>query len=348
MSEQIDDIYKPERIKAKLISLDSDIFIHIEDRGSKVFWINLFKSINPTIDTKIQVHNGCDAIIRSIILPDNAFEQQIVILDSDYHRYLDPNECATFESDFIFQTYYHSVECYVGNPALLVSNCLSATTEAPNFDFAHFFKAYSKAIYPMFLRFIHEKQKKSTKIDDGNFLKIISFDFCQNNEIRTESNKTHQGLIEQNGKVIIDHVQKKVQEYLSNNPVADNEALAATSQHLRSKGVTEDNAFGFIRGHNLYAWLLCLLENVAEHDCMTKAENEIANSSDLNEEQKKVQKNNLYNHAGYRRGKENPGEGLEKKMKTLLDNNLVRMDSTLPFFVKNKEKITHFFNKYWS
>lgn len=123
--------------------------------------------------------------------------------------------------------------------------------------------AYSKEIYPLFLLFLYDHRQKERKLPNADFFKLLSFPYSNNR-------------IDDNGDYIITTLHKRVTlpiSYLKS--IYPNYDEAVEKAKYERLGLTEENTYLYIRGHNLY-------------DLITKLGEEICNILKRNEKKTSV------------------------------------------------------------
>lgn len=156
-------------------------------------------------------------------------EYLLVALDSDLDYLLDLN-VDVFQNQFVFQTYAFSIENLLWHCERLEVICISAVNCSKSIKEGNIEKAimgWSKAVYPMFLRFLKSGGKDVeilTRIIDAINIDELNFDYSS---------------------LYVPAFNDKEFE-----------------EKLRRKGVRETNIYLFVRGHNIEAQFKKLCEKL--------------------------------------------------------------------------------------
>lgn len=219
--------------------------IHLEDKEDQLFWDSLFKLYFPNEKfnfiaySKSPSGNNTTGCTQCLAYKKYLNKNFLICIDSDY-RYLlqDPDIDI---NHFIFQTYTYSFENHLCANNRLSTTC-SDCCNIPNtvFDFNLFLKQYSKIIYELFIW--HFALNKSGLFPICDFMSIIT-----ENEIETD-NQASSFLA-----IIDKKARTKIEELKKIYPTFDFEKERYSLNQL---GITEENTYLYIRGHNLFD--LCL------------------------------------------------------------------------------------------
>jgi uncharacterized protein YlaN (UPF0358 family) len=141
----------------------------------------------------------------------------------------------------MFHTYTYATENYLCYAPSLRNVCVKATkNDTRIFDFERFMAAYSRAIYPLFLWYVHSAQLSHESVFTlAEFRAAVRFGYV---DIRRNGENTLAWL-ERN----VEHRREALER---ENPemVAEVEAMG---ERLKSKGVEEDNCYLYMHGHTL-------------------------------------------------------------------------------------------------
>lgn len=232
------------RIRDDIFLMRLDHAILVEGESDKPFWDELWKQVIPdryyiysNVHYPAPNTAGKTALIKHYI--SHASRDFLICLDSDFDYLLEPPPLP----DFVFQTYVHSVEsylCYAPSlPALLIKGVQS---EDALFDFEQFFLQYSSLSYQWLSSQLYQHTRNGTPIETSPSFKSI-----------TEPEQDLQKLSEQSG---IAHQFDSLQ---------GKPDFQRFEQGLNERGLAADNAYLFIRGHDLMERIvLKLLKCVAQ------------------------------------------------------------------------------------
>lgn len=237
-----------KRFKAELRLYGATAAVHLENKNDEVFWGKVLRHVCPggkfrfiagSRNPNGNVTCGCSQCLQYKPFLSRKF---IIAIDSDY-RYLS-EEPDIDARHHILQTYTYSFEnhfCYADNVNRAVQEaCQSATTMTDEYDFRTFLAGYSRIVYPLlvwqlyladcnpeaFPKHVFHRLltlpvgKRSLDNDGGALLQVL--------KIRAHKMRTH---------------------FRRLYPEAD---LRWHEKRCRELGVRPDNAYLFVRGHQLY------------------------------------------------------------------------------------------------
>ncbi|MBP6611229.1 MAG: DUF4435 domain-containing protein [Paludibacter sp.] len=221
--------------------------IHLEDRIDEVFWKPLFNAIFP--DSRFNFIFESDSIIgnktsgceQCLKYKDYLSKRFFICIDSDYRYLLQESNISA--ANFIFQTYTYSIEnhlCYASKLNAVPEQCTGV--ENVLFDFENFLLQYSNALYEAYswhLYFI--KRGDSEIFSKEDFNKILSLNGMPDFNI----NNNGSDFI----KELTARCNSKVAELKSKNHLVD---IEPEQMYFESLGLTRDNTYLYIRGHNLF------------------------------------------------------------------------------------------------
>ncbi|PMH07406.1 DUF4435 domain-containing protein [Vibrio splendidus] len=208
--------------------------VYVEGHEDVPFWRNLF--LEQSVDVEVVAYvfsadaNGKGTIIRDIRNGTlDLGEFLIVALDSDYDYLMDLNN-DIFSSEFVFQTYAYSIENLLWHPRRLDSICKTAACcdhlIADN-DIWYSISSWSRKLYPDFIRFL-----KTNRTETSGLQEIID-------SIKIEVSSNYSDLVIE--------------------PLNLEDELLVS---LQNKGLTKDNIFLFVRGHNIEEVMQAICQNV--------------------------------------------------------------------------------------
>lgn len=234
-----------KRFKAELKLYGATAAIHLENKNDEVFWSRVMRKAYPQgkfrfiASSRSHTGNdtcGCTQCLQYLDFLDEKFW---IAIDSDY-RYLG-EEWFMHPKYFVLQTYVYSFEnhlCFSAN-----MNRALQQTVAPykiDFDFDAFLKEYSFIIYPIMVW-----QLYLADIDPDAFPKSVFH--------RMLNIKVPGDFYKKNGDSVLDILRDRSRKFQlalkKRYPDADYTWHEARCNEL---GVRRDNAYLFVRGHNLY------------------------------------------------------------------------------------------------
>lgn len=245
--------------KASAQMLRIDGYVHVEGRDDKPFWEAVLHQYLPhkkfVFLTQSQSERGMLASGVSQCLKYRKWldERFFICIDSDY-RYL-MNEEGIDASHYIFQTYTYSIENHYCYENRLDDICFKAAgVKNDVFDFSAFLKQYSAMIYELFVCHIFLQEADSEVFTKGEF-----------NAITALKREGESFAVKDKGRGLLDHLSAKVaakmaalhQEY----PHFD---MTPMRERLAQIGVTRENCYRFVRGHDLFDGLLMICKRVCD------------------------------------------------------------------------------------
>ncbi len=253
-----------KRIRGELRLLRLDCAVRVEGKydTDEIFWSHLMRNVLPDLTFKVYRYANyptAPAFGKSNVLKFKEFAARdfILCVDSDYDYLLEKED---LNHPFIFQTYTYSVEnyqCYAPSLLLILKRFLDL--ESVDYDFVDLMNRYSSIVHRLLVYSLF-----SMKID-GEFNAdkcglAIGFDSLQDIEL---------GLID-----LVQNIENQclilAERY---------DALPEFSDfklRIAELGLTESNAYLFIRGHDLKDKVIKkFLERIAEPLKNTEFENRI-------------------------------------------------------------------------
>lgn len=252
-----------KRYKAELKLYGATACIHLENKNDEIFWGKILKHAHPKARFRFiygsrnpngNMTYGCTQCLHYRLFLDRQF---LIAIDSDY-RYL-TQEPYIVSHNYILQTYTYSFEnhfCYApnANRALQLA-CESAVPVTDLFDFEKFLTRYSQTVYPLLVWQLY----LSSAVGDDAFPKHV-FHRLLTLTVGARSIADH-------GAKLIETLSLRTQKLLTHfrrrYPDHDFTWFEARCSTL---GVTRNNAYLFIRGHQLYDCLVMIGRKVvSEH-----------------------------------------------------------------------------------
>jgi hypothetical protein len=243
--------YNPQQLPDVLPPEDDRhlVRVYVEGYEDVAFWRGIFDHFrNPYLRFEISVPNREDLpkgkkVLMGMIGNTSA-EDVLLCVDSDFDYLFDgatEQSRAILEAENMFHTYTYATENYLCYAPSLRNVCVKATkNDTRIFDFERFMAAYSRAIYPLFLWYVHSAQLSHESVFTlAEFKAAVRFGYV---DIRRNGENTLAWL-ERN----VEHRREALER---ENPemVAEVEAMG---ERLKSKGVEEDNCYLYMHGHTL-------------------------------------------------------------------------------------------------
>lgn len=262
------------------------VTVEVEDTIDRDFWSDLLGNLCPEkefhFDPYHTILNGDDSLKRKgkgksqIINASSDFNAwHIGCVDSDYDWILSDYTKAgkaISSTKYLLQTYAYSIENLMCLSCTLEDFCSENTEETAEFDFDDYLVRLSKAIYPLLVWSTYLCSK-----DDHAFTASAWREVLVNTEKDTESSLA---LIETKAKAIVDEFDKNYAEEL----VIKNDF---ESSHIWMKDITEEDAYLYVRGHELFDFILNSVLNPIIIN-LRNLHREKIKSSDMDEETRKT------------------------------------------------------------
>ena len=243
--------YNPARLPDILPPEDDRYLVHVFVEGYEdvAFWRGIFDNFhNPYLRFEISVPNRDDLpkgkkVLMSMIGKTRK-EEVLLCVDSDFDYLFDGSTEQSREilgAQNMFHTYTYATENYLCYAPSLRNVCVRATkNDTRIFDFVRFMEAYSTAIYPLFLWYVHSAQLSHESIFTlAEFRASVRLGYV---DIRHNGEGTLAWL-ERN-------VARRIRSLEEDNP-AMSEAVTALGERLRERGVEPNNCYLFMHGHTL-------------------------------------------------------------------------------------------------
>lgn len=216
--------------------------VHLEDEEDIFFWDTILQKCDagkylyiPYSKSK-EGHDthGCEQCLKFLPFLSDTF---FICIDSDY-RYLlqQPNIDA---KHYVLQTYTYSWENHLCEKSSLEANCKTVGLIS-DFDFTSFLSELSHILYKPLLILLHSKQHDDKEITDKEFNGCLP-------------KQCHRKELEDSGKQLLANISGRFTELIDKHkPYIEELNLDNESKRYEQLGLTEDNAYLHIRGHNLF------------------------------------------------------------------------------------------------
>jgi len=239
------------------IEYELTAYVHVEAFDDAIFWEKTFTYLLPDKKFNFIYHSltlfGSDAtgVRHCLKYKDYLSKRFFICIDSDYRHLL--QEADISPANFIFQTYTYSIEnhlCYAAKLNTIAAQCTGVADKI--FDFEAFLLAYSHAVYEAFIWHLYFlKQGDVDTFSKDEFNMILSLNGMPGFSINN------------NGEVIINELtarcNTKVAELKATYPLVN---LATEQAHFTALGLTRENTYLYVRGHNLYDMIVKLGKEV--------------------------------------------------------------------------------------
>lgn len=249
---------------AKRFALDAKMFrcraaVHVENKDDVIFWGNVLKHFRP--EDKFHFiagsrneygHETC-GVTQCLKYFDYLCRDFFICIDSDY-RYLLRDKKMDIRH-FVLQTYTYSFEnhhCFAEG----LDEVCERVTHLKNtiFDFNKFLTEYSNILYELFIWHLYFQNAEPIRFSQNEFDSYISL----------VPNRSYP-VTRDNAARVLDELRMRVEcklGYLGRRyPHAD---LQIVKERYRKLGLTPDNVYFFIRGHNLYDMITYICKEVCK------------------------------------------------------------------------------------
>ena len=225
--------------------------VHVEGKTDRPFWEPMFRrsfpnerfyfiSYSKSINGKET--SGCWQCLK---FRKHLNKRFFICIDSDYRLLMQEKDIDI--KHLIFQTYTYSFENHLCFSATLNRVCKIVTGfENTVFDFEIFFKRFSSIIYEFFVWHLALQRRRLEGLSKSEFMQIISL-----RGMPFDINRQSKTLLAILNRRVIRHVRL----FEANFPDMDIEREKA---HFATIGLREDNAYLYIRGHNLYSLVVAI------------------------------------------------------------------------------------------
>lgn len=236
--------------------------VFVEGYEDVAFWRGIFDHFhNPYLRFEISVPTRDDLPKGKKVLlsmADSAGEELLLCMDSDFdYLFEDEDEQSRkiVESPYMFHTYTYATENYLCYAPSLHNICVKAVKNDTHiFDFEHFMREYSRAIYPLFLWYAYSASRNTESI-----FTLVDF--------KASVRLGYLDIVD-NGANTIAWLRRNVDRRLESLTAAHPEMareIPDFAERLRKKGVEMENTYLYMHGHTLMdCVVMTLLEGVCE------------------------------------------------------------------------------------
>jgi hypothetical protein len=258
-----------KHFKDSLLFINKDVAIRIESEEDTNFWDFTFQTAIPELRVEFFPESktrkpGSRGKSQILLLKEFADRELVLCIDSDYD-YLLENE--SIKKTYIFQTYVYSIEnywSYAEGLQIAIEN--STDTQNNNFRFVDYMKIYSNVIYDWLIYSIYSK-----KMNDG----MLSVRRC-GEEIGFDITFPLSGLRQL--KPRLKTLSRPYEELYGKK-----KDFQSFKTHLSELGLNKDNAYSFVRGHDLFDRVIIPLMKVLVDKTIQDRFNLLRTNGDIDE-----------------------------------------------------------------
>lgn len=219
--------------------------VHLEDKEDTFFWDAILQKCNAgkyyyihySKSRRNHDTRGCEQCLKFLPFLSNTF---FICIDSDYRYLLQQHNIDA--KHYVLQTYTYSWENHFCEKSSLKDNCKIAGLIS-DFDFSYFLSGLSHILYKPLLILLHSKQHNDKELTDKEFNGCFP-------------KQCHREELKDNGKQLLVNISGRLTELLDKyKSYIELLNLDNERQRYEQLGLTEDNAYLHIRGHNLFELL---------------------------------------------------------------------------------------------
>lgn len=268
---------------AKRFALDAKMFrcraaVHVENKDDIAFWSAVLKHFRPgdkfhfIAGSRNEYGNETYGVTQCLKYFPYLSPDFFICIDSDY-RYL-LRERHIDVKHFVIQTYTYSFEnhhCFADG----LDDVCCRVTRLKNtvFDFNRFLTEFSNILYELFIWHLY--------FQNADPIRFSQFEFDHYLNLTTSRSYP---LVYDNGGRALDELRVRVERKLKffgrKYPHAN---LEVVRQKYLQLGLTSDNVYLFVRGHNLYNLILLICKEVCKAVLRREKRNRMATREMLNE-----------------------------------------------------------------
>ncbi len=268
---------------AKRFALDAKMFrcraaVHVENKDDIAFWSAVLKHFRPgdkfhfIAGSRNEYGNETYGVTQCLKYFPYLSPDFFICIDSDY-RYL-LRERHIDVKHFVIQTYTYSFEnhhCFADG----LDDVCCRVTRLKNtvFNFNRFLTEFSNILYELFIWHLY--------FQNADPIRFSQFEFDHYLNLTTSRSYP---LVYDNGGRALDELRVRVERKLKffgrKYPHAN---LEVVRQKYLQLGLTSDNVYLFVRGHNLYNLILLICKEVCKAVLRREKRNRMATREMLNE-----------------------------------------------------------------
>ena len=243
--------------------------VHLEDWEDVLYWDTMIQCVSPgrynylahSKSDNGHLASGSSQCLKYVGYMSNKF---FACIDSDMNYLLQASNIDV--AHYVAQTYTYSWENHYAEANGLQDRLASVQPAiAQKFDFRCFLSEYSKAVYHPLLALLYCLRNKDSRLSRKDFAACLPHQ-CKAAELLN------------NGKGLLSKISKDLACMMNSSGVLSDIDFAAEEARYSAMGLTEDNAYLHIRGHNLYD----LLKSMGHQLCSVHHvdfENQVLNAS---------------------------------------------------------------------
>ena len=247
--------YSPDESKkaSVLTGKPNRVTVEVEDNIDREFWRDLLSDLCPEKELHFNCYQtivkGKDVVLskgktRIIKMADTLNDYHIGCVDSDYDWLL-----SGFTEDgkvitgnkYLLQTYAYSIENLMCLSSTLVDFCCNTTEETTDFDFSGYMSRLSQAVYPLLIWSLYLYSQGYETFTPTAWRDVLV------NTIRDA---------EASLAMVAEKTKEKVETLDKDFASEIDEKDKLEAKLADEKSVNSDNAYLFVRGHELFDHLL--------------------------------------------------------------------------------------------
>lgn len=233
--------------------------VHVENKSDIDFWSQVLNHFRPQDSfhfisgSRNEFGHETSGVTQCLKYFDYLNPHFFICIDSDY-RYL-LRERRINVRHFVLQTYTYSFEnhlCYAGGLDEVCSHVTNLENDL--FDFRAFLKGFSNILYPLFIWHLYFQNTDPFLFTSSEFNSYVVL-----------PNTRALPLVQDNGARALHEIGKRVACKLN---MLEKDYPAVNLDKVKEKylklGVTPDNVYLYIRGHNLYDMVTLMCKEVCK------------------------------------------------------------------------------------
>ena len=268
---------------AKRFALDAKMFrcraaVHVENKDDIAFWSAVLKHFRPgdkfhfIAGSRNEYGNETYGVTQCLKYFPYLSPDFFICIDSDY-RYL-LRERHIDVKHFVIQTYTYSFEnhhCFADG----LDDVCCRVTRLKNtvFDFNRFLTEFSNILYELFIWHLY--------FQNADPIRFSQFEF--DHYLNLTTSRSYPLVYDHGGRALDElrvRVDRKLKFFGRKYPHAN---LEVVRQKYLQLGLTSDNVYLFVRGHNLYNLILLICKEVCKAVLRREKRNRMATREMLNE-----------------------------------------------------------------
>ncbi|HBR5678826.1 DUF4435 domain-containing protein [Klebsiella pneumoniae] len=265
--------------KTKLFSSKTKVLVWVESDDDKRLWINAFKKFKDNYNFSFfcasehefddgVFSDGCCRIFKllktgNIILGKHC----IACLDSDF-SFISDNYKAKgkefLQTEYVYETYVHSKEnLYFNKNGIndFISQLVGEDIEQHHINLSEIYDAISKSVHGVFLNLMILYRDGQVAGFEAIMSEFVAGIMSVTNVSRFED--FADGSFNVNLEKFVTDFSQSLKDKM--NGYCDVDAVEDMSAHFSKIGVSESDAYLFIRGHNFHAIILNVLKKIEKY-----------------------------------------------------------------------------------